>query len=84
MKIRDFQLRKNELPEDGTIRIIHRQIDLVSELCRNIPESAEVSIHEIRKGIKRIRSVIRLLRFSFGEDRFQSVNKRFGEIEYRN
>jgi len=80
MQIRDFQLQRNERPEDGMLRIIHGQIDLVCDLCKHMPVSAEDSVHEIRKGIKRIRSVIRLLRFSLGEERFLEENNRFGSI----
>lgn len=62
------------------IRIILGQIALVAGLCMNIPVSEEDTVHEIRKGIKRIRSVNRMLRYSLGEERFRAENKRYSEI----
>ena len=80
MRKRDFQLRKQERPGDGIIRIIHEQINLACNICKEYQAHPEESVHEIRKTIKKIRSAIRLLRFSLGEKRFHEENNKFGNI----
>ena len=69
----DFVLYKEQTIPENISRVIIGQIDLINSHCSEQTE-VHISIHEIRKGFKRIRAVLRLIRDDIGYGTYYREN----------
>jgi CHAD domain-containing protein len=76
-----YELSKNEIISENIRRIWTEELSAAIRRLENISagNEREKDIHEVRKGIKKIRAVLRLVRKSMGAQLFKQEN-----IRYRN
>jgi CHAD domain-containing protein len=75
-----YTLRRDETIEEGTRRIAAEQI---TGALRSIDvDDPDVAVHEVRKGCKKLRALLRLMRDAFGPEH-EKENTRFREIGRR-
>lgn len=74
-----FAIDNQEELQDGIIRVLREQYNFIDHLT-SIPKDIDNTVHEIRKALKRIRAILRLVRFDIGEELFQSENTRFRNL----
>jgi adenylate cyclase len=77
---RSFRLKREEEVGEGMVRIVRgragKAIEALGEDAKDDPASA---IHSARKEIKKVRSVLRLLRSELGEKAYRAENRRYRE-----
>ncbi|MBK3517844.1 CHAD domain-containing protein [Carboxylicivirga marina] len=74
-----FAIDNQEELQEGITRVLREQYELIIQLT-SIPDDIDISVHEIRKAIKRIRAILRLVRWDIGEEIYQSENMRFRDL----
>lgn len=79
MRMYLFAIDNQEELQDGIIRVLREQYNYIDHLT-SIPKDIDNTVHEIRKALKRIRAILRLVRFDIGEELFQSENTRFRNL----
>jgi CHAD domain-containing protein len=75
-----FSISKRESVKENIDRILYEQIDYILGHCNREQEDIHVSIHEIRKSIKRIRAVLRLIREEIGYSTYYRENVFYRDI----
>ena len=77
---RRYELRSDESPSAGIERIALGRIDhALGELRGEGSATFAESVHEARKDLKKLRSVLRLVRDRIGDETYRRENARFGE-----
>jgi CHAD domain-containing protein len=77
---RTYRLRDDESPPAGLERIaLGRIADAVDELRGKGSDTFADSVHEARKDLKKVRSVLRLVRDELGDEVYRRENERFRE-----
>ena len=74
-----FRFKLGESFEDGFRRIALEQIDRASSQLQH-GDKQDVAIHETRKGLKRVRALLQLMRPAIGNDTFKSENALIRDI----
>jgi len=74
-----YAIDNQEELQEGLTRVLKEQYAFISEQAL-IPENIDRSVHEIRKALKRVRAVLRLVRWDIGEELYQSENMRFRDL----
>ncbi|HZO07158.1 MAG TPA: CHAD domain-containing protein [Solirubrobacterales bacterium] len=74
---RSFRLKRKEDAGDGLRRIVRGRTAQAIESLEGIEEDPVAAIHSARKDIKKIRSVLRLLRDDLGKDLYRTENRRY-------
>jgi CHAD domain-containing protein len=75
---RAYRLKSKEKPSDGIRRIAAGRADDAAEQLRDgIGSDFDAAIHETRKDLKKLRSVLRLVRDEVGERTYRRENDRF-------
>jgi CHAD domain-containing protein len=76
---RAFHLKRKEDPGEGIRRIALGRADKVLEGLRSVSSSDDVSVtvHTIRKDLKKVRSVTRMVRDELGKKEYKSVDRLF-------
>ena len=69
-----FRLRKNQSAGAGVRRVARELIDEAVERIDGKKGSSEENVHEVRKTLKKLRSVLRLVRDELGEDVYDREN----------
>ena len=64
-----FRLKLREPLPDGLKRVFREQIESALELCRHPAKQRGVTVHEVRKHLKRLRAAMRLAITEVGKDR---------------
>ena len=64
-----FKLKLREPLPDGLKRVFREQIESALELCRHPAKQRGVTVHEVRKHLKRVRAAMRLAIGEVGKDR---------------
>src|SRR5262245_66607425 len=73
-----FAFRQDELIPKGVRRVVRKQLDnAADELNGSDRESVDERIHAVRKHFKRVRAVVRLVRFSIGDAAYRHENEAF-------
>jgi CHAD domain-containing protein len=76
----EYELHADESVDDGIRRVAAgRASSALAHLNGEVDEEQEVAVHEARKDLKKLRSVLRLVREPLGEDLYQRENVRFRE-----
>jgi CHAD domain-containing protein len=73
-RARRFRLEPGETARDGIARVARGQLDLAIELLDARHGDRSEAVHEARKALKRLRTVLRLCRDWLGEERFRQEN----------
>jgi len=68
-----YELQTGETLPTGIKRIVHEQAQKALEHL-HLAEDVEEDVHEMRKCMKRIRAVLRLVRYEIGEQNYQLEN----------
>lgn len=74
-----FRFKLGESFEDGFRRIALEQVDRASSQLQH-GDKQDVAIHETRKGLKRVRALLQLMRPAIGNDTFKSENALIRDI----
>ncbi len=74
-----FAIDNHEELNEGIARVIKEQLEYIANQCE-IPVNIDSSVHEIRKAFKRLRAVLRLIRFDIGDELFHVENVKFREL----
>ena len=70
-----FKLRKNESLRKGLRRIVRKQLKSARDsLGDEIGNDLDERIHSVRKSFKRVRAVVRLVRYSIGNSAYRIEN----------
>ncbi len=77
-----FIIDNEEELGEGIQRVISEQLNYIKQQAR-IPVNIDLSTHEIRKSFKRLRAVLRLIRYDIGEELFLSENVKYKEFAAR-
>ena len=64
-----FKLKLREPLPDGLKRVFREQIESALELCRHPAKQRGVTVHEVRKHLKKVRAAMRLAITEVGKDR---------------
>src|SRR5919198_1946679 len=79
-KPRTYRLRRKESPIAGIRRVAEsRADDALEQLREGIERNPDAAVHEARKDLKKLRSVLRLVRQDVGEDLYRRENVRYRE-----
>ncbi|MBS2097037.1 CHAD domain-containing protein [Carboxylicivirga linearis] len=73
-----FIIDNEEELGEGVVRVASEQLMYIKQQAR-IPVGMDVSVHEIRKSFKRLRALLRLIRYDIGEELFLSENTKYKE-----
>jgi CHAD domain-containing protein len=78
---RKYRLRRSEPPAAGIRRVAEgRAMDALEQIRGQTQEDREDAIHETRKDLKKLRSVLRLVRDELGDDAYRRENTRFRDV----
>jgi CHAD domain-containing protein len=77
---RAYRLRRGKPAAAEAIRIARGRIDDAVEQLRDPTEEPARAVHEARKDMKKLRSLLRLARPALDSDRYRRENDRFREI----
>lgn len=77
---RGYFIRKNEPVPDGIRRIMAYQLKVASYHAEKMAEHSDRPVHEFRKCMKRIRSLLRLVRNETGYCQYRTLNATFRDI----
>jgi CHAD domain-containing protein len=82
---RAYRLKAKEVPAEGINRIAVGRAEKALEELRRAGEGDGLagSIHSARKDLKKLRSVLRLVRPAIGRERFRAENKRYRDAGRR-
>lgn len=73
-----YLLQRKESVGDGIRRIVRQEIDTAIDCLDDGDAPWDKAVHEVRKHCKKIRGVLRLVRFSF--DNYRNENVRFRDL----
>jgi CHAD domain len=77
-RARTYRLREGEVVADGIRRIATGRADTAIDHLRNgVDEDFATAVHEARKDLKKLRSVIRFVREPLGDDVYRAENDRY-------
>jgi CHAD domain-containing protein len=77
-RVRTYRLQKGEDVADGIRRIaIGRADSAIDHLRKDVEDDFATAVHEARKDLKKLRSVIRLVREPLGEEVYRAENDRY-------
>jgi CHAD domain-containing protein len=75
---RTYRLRRKESPIAGVRRVAEgRAADALEQLREGVARDAGAAVHEARKDLKKLRSVLRLVRDDLGDAVYRRENTRF-------
>src|SRR6267378_8429831 len=75
-----FRLKLREPLPDGLKRVFREQIESALELCRHPAKQRGVTVHEVRKHLKKLRAALRLTKSEVGKNRWVSEDRCLREI----
>jgi CHAD domain-containing protein len=75
-----FRLKLREPLPDGLKRVFCEQIDSALRLCQNPAKQRGVTVHEVRKHLKKLRAAMRLATGAVGKDCHRCENRSVREI----
>jgi CHAD domain-containing protein len=78
-----YALAKNESIADNIRRIWAEELAAAIRILENPGSNQEKDIHEVRKGIKKIRAVLRLMRKHMDVELFRQENTRYRNIGHK-
>jgi CHAD domain-containing protein len=77
---RAYRLKSGEKPKRGIRRIARGRAD---NALQELDEAGEAAVHEARKDLKKLRSVLRLIRDDIGDRVYRAENRRFRDAGRR-
>jgi CHAD domain-containing protein len=72
-----YCLESAETLSAGIVRIAREQVDAALEQLEERPDGLDEAIHDARKRFKKIRAVLRLVRYEVGEEFYKQENRRY-------
>src|SRR6266568_7795791 len=75
-----FRLKLREPLSGGLKRVFREQIQSALELCRHPAKQRGVTVHEVRKHLKKLRAALRLTKNEMGKNRWASEDRCLREI----
>jgi CHAD domain-containing protein len=76
--VRSYCLHDGEDPDEGLRRVAHGRVDsAVERLRRDAETDLAKAVHDTRKDMKKLRSLLRLVRDGLGPDRYRAENGRY-------
>ena len=75
-----YCLKLREPLSGGLKRIFHEQIQSALKLCRHPAKQRGVTVHEVRKHLKKLRAALRLTKNEVGKNRWASEDRCLREI----
>jgi CHAD domain-containing protein len=78
--MKGFRITNRQTVKENINRILFEQVDHIIDLCESGQQDVHLSVHEIRKSIKRIRAVLRLIREEIGYSTYYRENAAYRDI----
>jgi len=75
-----YRLKSGELPPEGLKRIFRQEIEAAVHLCRHPVAERGVTVHEVRKHLKKLRAAIRLAAAEVGQRRHRREDRGLRKI----
>jgi CHAD domain-containing protein len=75
-----YELIRSESVTENIQRIWAEELTAAIHILENLGNEPDKAVHEVRKGIKKIRAIVRLVRQPLGKDRFKQENIRYRDI----
>src|SRR5438034_11454884 len=75
-----YCLELRERLADGLKRIFREEIESAAGLCRHPAKQRGVTVHEVRKHLKKLRAALRLTKSEVGKNRWVSEDRCLREI----
>src|SRR6266704_5571597 len=75
-----FRLKLREPLPNGLKRVFREQIESALRLCRHPAKQRGVTVHEVRKHLKKLRASLRLTKSEVGKDRWATEDRCLREI----
>src|SRR6266849_4654696 len=75
-----YCLKLREPLSDGLKRIFREQIQSALELCRHPAKQRAVTVHEVRKYLKKLRAALRLAKDEVGKNRYACEDRCVREV----
>jgi len=76
MNLADYMNR----PGDFLKGALLEEIDIISSFCTGEVKDMDVTVHEIRKSIKKFRAILRMIRNGISDDEYKTENKLFRDL----
>jgi CHAD domain-containing protein len=77
---RSYRLKHGESPAASVQRIALGRVEKAIEALRGSASGEAAAVHTARKELKKIRSLVRLVRRELGEERYRLENRRYRDI----
>ena len=75
-----FRWDLNEHVPEGVIRLVSEEVDYAIVQLGNEANDRDEAVHEARKSLKKIRAIMRLIRYEIGEDTYQQQNAFYRDL----
>ena len=75
-----YRLKSGEAPSEGLKRIFRQEIEAALKLCRHPAEERGVTVHEVRKHLKKLRAALRLAADEVGKNRHAHEDRSLRQI----
>jgi len=75
-----YRLKSHEAPPEGLKRIFRQEIRAALKLCRHPAEERGVTVHEVRKHLKKLRAAVRLAEAEVGKKRHAREDRNLRQI----
>jgi hypothetical protein len=75
-----YRLKSGELPSDGLKRIFRQEIEAAVHLCRHPATERGLTVHEVRKHLKKLRAAIRLAAGEVGQRRHRREDRGLRQV----
>ncbi len=76
MNLADYMNR----PGDFLKGALLEEMDIISSFCTGEVKDMDVTVHEIRKSIKKVRAILRMIRNGISDDEYKAENKLFRDL----
>lgn len=78
---RAYRLRAGETASEGVRRVAHGRVDAALEqLRREAKVDVAGAVHDARKDLKKLRSLLRLVRADLGKERYRAERSRYRDV----
>ena len=76
-----YRINPLQNPEFEFRRLLREQLELVVSLLKNESLSLDESVHDFRTNLKKVRALLKLMRFNLGEEVYTAENSFYRELQ---
>ena len=75
-----YEFQQDEPVPEGIKRVVAEEIEQALQQLKNASDDRAKAVHNTRKGLKKVRSVLRLVRKDLGNKVYAAENRCFGDV----